>query len=185
MFENNEKTTWTIDPAHTSAEFAVKHLMISTVKGQFSDIGGRLTLDDSAPIRSSVEVEIGVSSVDTREAKRDEHLRSADFFAAEEYPTMTFRSTEVERTGEDTYNVRGDLTIRGVTKPVVLSVEREGQVNDPWGSERIGFTATAKLDRRDFGLTWNVALEAGGLLVGNEVRIELIVEAVREAEVAV
>jgi len=185
MFEKHETTAWTIDPAHTSAEFAVKHLMITTVKGQFSDVSGRFTLDDAKPSDSSVEVEIGVASVDTRESKRDAHLRSADFFAADEHPSMTFRSTAVERTSEDRYRVKGDLTIRGVTKPVELSVEREGRVKDPWGGERIGFTATTKLDRRDFGLMWNMALEAGGLLVGNDVKVTLSVEAVREAEVTV
>jgi polyisoprenoid-binding protein YceI len=185
MFESSETTTWTIDPAHTEAEFAVRHLMISTVKGQFSDVSGTLVLDDSQPSRSSVEVEIGVSSVDTREAKRDEHLRSADFFSAKEYPSMKFRSTEVERTGEDTYRVKGDLTIRGVTKPVELSVEREGQAKDPWGGERIGFSATTRVDRRDFGLMWNVPLEAGGFLVANEVKVTLSVQAVLAAEVTV
>jgi polyisoprenoid-binding protein YceI len=185
MFQNNEVTTWTIDPAHTTAEFGVKHLMISTVKGQFSDVKGTLRLDDAEPANSTVEVEVGVSSVDTREEKRDAHLKSSDFFSVEEYPAMTFRSTSVERMGEDRYRVTGDLTIRGVTKSVVLEVEREGQVKDPWGGERIGFTAVTKLDRRDFGLVWNVALEAGGLLVGTEVKVMLSVEAVREAEVMV
>jgi polyisoprenoid-binding protein YceI len=171
--------TWDIDPAHTLAEFSVKHLMITTVRGRFSKVSGTAQLDENDPSKSSVEVEIDASSIDTREDKRDTHLRSADFLDAENQPTITFRSTAVHPKGDDRYEVAGDLTIRGVTKSVVLDVKREGQAKSPWGQEVMGFTADTKLDRTEYGLKWNQALEAGGVLVGNEVKIHLEVELIK------
>ncbi|MBI4410274.1 MAG: polyisoprenoid-binding protein [Gemmatimonadetes bacterium] len=175
------RTTWQIDPAHTEAGFAVRHLMVSTVKGRFAGVTGRIVLDEANPAQSSVEVTIAAASIDTREEKRDAHLRSADFFDAEKYPALTFRSRRVEPAGEGRFRVVGDLTIKGVTREVVLRVEDGGRAQDPWGGERIGYSAETKIDRRDFGLTWNQALETGGVVVGNEVRILLEVEAVRQA----
>lgn len=170
--------TWAIDAAHSEAGFAVKHLMISTVKGRFGAIAGRVVLDQANLAASTVEAEIGASSIDTRSEQRDGHLRSPDFFDVEKYPTLKFRSTNVEARGNGEFRVAGELTIRDVTKPVVLEVEETGRAMDPWGGERVGFTATTKLNRDEFGLTWNAALEAGGVMVGNEVKINLEIQAV-------
>jgi polyisoprenoid-binding protein YceI len=171
--------TWTIDPAHSEASFAVKHLMISTVKGNFRNVSGTIVLDESNPAASHVEADIDTASIDTRQEQRDTHLRSADFFDVEKYPALTFRSTKVESLGNGQFRVAGDLTIRDVTKPVVLDVEETGRGKDPWGGERVGYSATTKFDRTDFGLTWNQALETGGIMVGNEVKVTLDVQAVR------
>jgi polyisoprenoid-binding protein YceI len=172
-------TTWQIDPAHTDVGFEVKHLMISKVRGRFGTVSGTIQLDEADVSKSSVTAEIDVTTIDTREAQRDGHLRSADFFDVENFPAITFRSTRVERAGEDRATVVGDLTIRGVTREVKLSVEEEGTAKDPWGGDRIAFSATAKIDRRDFGLTWNQALETGGVLVANEIKLILDVQAVK------
>lgn len=172
------KQTWAIDAAHSEAGFAVKHLMISTVKGRFGAISGQVVLDEANPATSTVEADIDTASIDTRAEQRDAHLRSPDFFDVEKYPTLKFRSTKVEARGNGEFRVTGDLTIRDVTKQVVLEVEETGRATDPWGGERIGFTATTKLDRDEFGLTWNAALEAGGVMVGNEVKINLEIQAV-------
>jgi polyisoprenoid-binding protein YceI len=176
------QTTWKIDPAHTQVEFGVKHLMIAKVKGRFADVHGTIQRDERDITRSTVEVEIGVASIDTREPQRDAHLRSADFFDAETFPTLTFATRRIERSGEGRLRLIGDLTMHGVTREVVLDATEEGEAKDPWGGERFGFSATGTLDRRDFGLTWNQALETGGLVVGNDVKISLEVEAVREEE---
>ena len=173
-------TTWQLDPAHTHVEFSVKHLMIARVKGRFAGVTGTVALGGD-PADSSVDVVIDAASVDTREAKRDAHLRSADFFDVERFPTIAFRSREVRPTGAGDFSVVGDLTIRDVTRDVTLEVTDEGRGTDPWGGERAGFSATTEIDRRDFGLTWNQALEAGGVLVGNEIRIALEVELVKQA----
>jgi polyisoprenoid-binding protein YceI len=173
------KTTWAIDAAHSHVEFAVKHLMISTVKGRFGDVQGTVTADDTTFRDAVVDIQIGVASIDTRQPDRDTHLRSADFFEADKFPTMTFRSTRVEPQKDDTLRVVGELTIRGVSKEVVLTVTPEGLGRDPWGGERAGFSATAKINRRDFGLTWNQALEAGGFVVGDEIKIAIDVELVK------
>ncbi len=170
--------TWTIDPAHSEASFAVKHLMISTVKGNFRNISGTISLDESNPAASHVEAEIDAASIDTRQEQRDAHLRSADFFDVATYPALTFRSTKVEAIAEGRFRVAGDLTIRDVTKPVVLDVEETGRGKDPWGGERVGYSATTKFDRSDFGLTWNQALETGGFVVGDEIKVTLDVQAV-------
>ena len=170
--------TWTIDPGHSEASFAVKHLMISTVKGNFRNVSGTIVLDESDPAAARVEAVIDAASIDTRQEQRDTHLRSADFFDVEKYPSLTFRSTKVESLGKGQFRVLGDLTIRDVTKPVVLEVEETGRGKDPWGGDRVGYSATTKFDRTDFGLTWNQALEAGGIMVGNEVKVTLDVQAV-------
>ncbi len=174
-------STWTIDPVHSIAEFAVRHMMVSTVKGRFRSMEGSITLDEERPERSSVVATIDVASVDTAEPDRDAHLRSDDFFNAERFPKMTFRSTRVELQGEDRARVYGDLTIRDVTREVALDVEFEGRAKDPWGNERIGFSATTELDRKEFGLRWNQVLETGGVVVGDRVKVSLHVEAVRQA----
>ncbi len=174
------KTTWVIDAAHTNVEFAVKHLMISTAKGRFADVSGTVQLDEREPERSEVDVTIGVASVDTRQPDRDAHLRSADFFDAEHHPTITFKSTRVTRSDDSEFRIDGDLTIRGVTKPVTLRATEEGRGRDPWGGERLGFSATAKINRRDFGLTWNQLLETGGFAVGEDVKITLDIELVKQ-----
>jgi polyisoprenoid-binding protein YceI len=172
-------TTWKIDPAHTNVEFSVRHLMIATVKGRFTDVSGTVKIDEADLSRSEIDVTINVASIDTREQQRDAHLRSADFFDVEKYPTMTFRSTRVEPGQDGRLTVVGDLTIRGITKPVTLDVTSEGRAKDPWGGERAGFSATTRINRTDFGLTWNQALETGGVLVGDEVKISLDVELVK------
>ena len=174
-------TTWKLDATHSQVEFAVKHMMFTTVRGRFADVEGTVVLDAGAPGRSSVDVTVRTASVDTRAADRDAHLRSPDFFDVEAHPTMTFRSRRVEGSlakPGDAFKVVGDLSIRGVTREVVLDARFEGTGTDPWGNARSGFSATTSLDRRDFGLTWNQALEAGGVLVAHEVRIELQAQAV-------
>jgi polyisoprenoid-binding protein YceI len=179
--EAGTKTTWAIDAAHSTAEFAVKHMMFSTVKGHFSGINGTITLDEQNLANSSVEVTIDASSVNTRDEKRDAHLRSADFFDAEQYPTMTFASTRVEAKKNDHFTVYGDLTIHGVTQPVALDASFNGKGVNPWGQEVAGFSAETKISRKSFGLTWNVGLEAGGVLVGDDIKISIEVEAAKQS----
>jgi polyisoprenoid-binding protein YceI len=173
---------WNIDPTHTHAEFGVRHLMISTVKGHFSDVAGTVIVEDGDATTAQVDVTIGVASIDTRVEQRDQHLRSPDFFDVERFPALTFRSTKVERAGEDRFRVLGDLTIRDVTRPVTLEVEGTGGLTDPWGNERAGYAATTRINRKDFGLNWNQALETGGVLVGDDVKISLEVELVRASD---
>jgi polyisoprenoid-binding protein YceI len=172
---------WNIDPTHSQAEFGVRHMMIATVKGHFSDISGTVVVEDGDPTTAQIDVAIGVASIDTRVGQRDQHLRSPDFFDAERFPTLTFRSTSVERVGEDHYEITGDLTIRDVTRPVTLDAQGLGSVRDPWGNERAGYSATARINRKDFGLNWNQVLETGGVVVGDEVKINLEVELVLAA----
>jgi len=168
--------TWQIDAAHTNVEFAVKHLMISSVKGRFADISGQLTGDITDPNSFGLDVTIGAASVDTRQAQRDAHLRSPDFFDAEQFPTIRFVGKRIEGNVADEFSLIGDITIRDVTQQLELRVRNEGAVVDPWGGSRIGFSAKAKLDRRDFGLLYNQALEAGGFVVGDEIKISVDVE---------
>jgi len=175
-------TTWRVDSTHSLAEFAVRHLMISTVKGRFADVTGTLIGDETDPENASIELTIPVLGIDTREPQRDAHLRSTDFFEAEQHPTIQFRSTRISRAGEDQFRVTGDLTIRGTTRPVTLTVESGGRGKDPWGGERIGFAATTTINRKDFGLHWNQALETGGVVVGNEVKISVELELVRSSD---
>ena len=172
-------TTWAIDPAHTVAEFAVKHMVVATTKGRFKGVEGTINLDAANLAASSVSVSIDAASVDSGDEKRDGHLKSADFFDAETYPTLTFKSTEIHGSG-DTFHVHGDLTIRDVTKPVVLEVERLGGGKTPFGTEILAYEAKTKINRKDFGLTWNAALEAGGMLVGDDVKISIDVETVKQ-----
>jgi polyisoprenoid-binding protein YceI len=177
--------TWQIDNSHSHIGFSVKHMMIATVRGEFKAYTGTLALDTDDLTQSVFTGEIDIASIDTRESKRDEHLRSADFFDAETYPTMTFKSTRVEPIDGNEYRIVGDLTIKGITKEVVLEAEYAGIHKDPWGNTRTGFTASATLDRKDFGLSWNAALETGGVLVGEKVKLSLDIEAVlQEAAVA-
>ena len=172
--------TWTIDPAHNLAEFAVRHMMLSTVKGRFGRVQGNLRGTPDAPLAASAEATIDVTSIDTGEEQRDAHLRSADFFDVENFPTMRYVSRSVRRLGDDEFEVEGDLTIRDVTRPVTLKVTLEGRLRDPWGNDRVGLSAEGKIKRSDFGLEWNMALEAGGWVVGDDVRLSLQVEAVRQ-----
>ena len=173
---------WEIDPAHSHVAFAVRHLMIATVKGRFADVRGTVSMHGSSPATATVDVTIVVASIDTREGQRDTHLRSPDFFDAARFPVITFRSRRIQGDSlEGDLRLTGDLTMHGVTREVVLDVTGEGRVNDMEGNERAGFSARTKIDRTDFGLGWNQALEAGGVLVGNEVRILIEVELVRQA----
>jgi polyisoprenoid-binding protein YceI len=177
---NSSQTTWNVDPAHSAAEFKVKHMMISNVKGSFRALSGVLNLDEADVTGSSVEAFLPVATLSTGDEQRDGHLKSADFFDAEKFPTITFKSNEVKRTGEGEYAVTGDLTLRGVTKPVTFAVEGPSAPGkDPWGNLRIGLTATTRINRKDFGLTWNSALEAGGVLVGDEVGLTLDVQFIK------
>jgi polyisoprenoid-binding protein YceI len=169
-------TVWTIDPSHSVLEFSVKHMMFATVKGRFTEVAGTITLDNENVANSSVDVTIGAASIDTRDEKRDEHLRSADFFDVETFPNLTFKSTSVEAKG-DNLKVTGDLTIHGVTKQVVLDSELNGQGANPWGQQVISYSASTKINRKDYGLNWNAALESGGVLVSDEVKISIEIEA--------
>jgi polyisoprenoid-binding protein YceI len=168
--------TWTIDPSHSEVSFKVRHLGISKTRGRFGSFRGDIVVAEQ-PEESRVAVEIDAASIDTKDEGRDAHLRSGDFFDADSFPTLTFVTTGVVATG-DRWSVTGDLTIRGVTRPVVLDTEIAGLVTDPWGNERVGFQARAEVNREDFGLTWNAALETGGVLVGKTVQIDLEIEAV-------
>lgn len=174
--------TYTIDPAHSSAHFKVRHMMIANVRGEFSKITGTATLDAGNPGASNVSADIEVNSINTREKDRDQHLKSADFLDATNYPTIHFQSKKVETEGPGAYKVTGDLTVHGVTREVILQVEGPtAEVKDPWGYTRRGAEAITKISRKDFGLTWNQALETGGVLVGDEVEISLEVELVKAA----
>ena len=167
-------TTWNLDPAHSQAEFKVKHMMISNVKGSFSGLTGTLTENTGDPSLSAIEATIDVNTVDTGDAQRDGHLKSADFFDTESFPTMTFKSVHVEKKDEAEFAVTGELTLHGVTKQVTFLVEGPSAPGkDPWGNTRIGLSATTKINRKDFGLNWNAALETGGILVGEDVQITI------------
>jgi polyisoprenoid-binding protein YceI len=172
-------TTWTIDPSHSHVEFSVRHLMIANTKGRFGLVEGTIQLDDADPAKSTAEVRIDAASIDTRDPQRDAHLRSADFFDVERFPHLTFRSTAITDVRGTQFKLAGDLTIHGVTRPVVFNVTQEGRGRDPWGNEKAAYSATAGIKRSEFGLTWNQALEAGGVLVGDEVKISLDLELVR------
>ena len=173
-------STWNIDPSHSAIAFSVRHLVVSKTRGRFLKWSGQIRFDPDEPAASSVEVTIDPASLDTAEPQRDAHLRSADFFDVEKFPTASFRSTKVEGLAGDRYRITGNLTLHGVTKAVVLDATYEGSGKDPWGGERAGFVASTSIDRRDFGLEWNKALETGGLLVGEKVELTLEVEAVKQ-----
>jgi polyisoprenoid-binding protein YceI len=176
----SQKTVYAIDPAHSSVEFAVRHLMIAKVRGRFSGVAGTIEVPTGSDIPSLVDVTIDATTIDTREPQRDGHLKSADFLDVDKFPTLEFDSTRIE--GEPSaFTIHGNLKIHGVTREVALKGEFEGRGADPWGGQRIGYSARTTISRKDFGLTWNAAMEGGGVMVGDEVRIELSVEAVQKA----
>jgi polyisoprenoid-binding protein YceI len=173
------KTIWTLDPSHSQVSFAAKHMMVTTVRGTFGEVTGKIALDENDFTKSEVEATIDVAGLTTRDEKRDGHLRSADFFDAENHPAATFKSTKIVSKGGDKYEIAGDLTVRGETKPVVLQAEYDGKGVNPWGQEIMGFSATTEINRKDWGLNWNVALEAGGWLVAEKIKLEIATEAKR------
>jgi polyisoprenoid-binding protein YceI len=173
-------STWNIDPVHSTVQFKVKHMMVSNVKGEFTNLTGKLDLSDADVSQSCVEATIDAASIDTRDPQRDAHVKSADFLDVETFPSITFRSRHISKETSERLAVEGDLTIHGTTHRVVLDVEElSAPTKDPWGAMRIGMSATTRISRRDFGLTWNTALEAGGVLVGDEIYITLDVEFVK------
>jgi polyisoprenoid-binding protein YceI len=175
---------WEVDAAHTTAQFAVRHMMVTTVRGQFDKVSGTVRLDEQDPTRSTIAIRIDAATINTREPKRDEHLRSADFFDVAKHPEIAFRSTKIEKAGQDRYRVTGDLSMRGVTRPVILTVEGPTPaVKNPWGRLVRGVSATGKINRKDWGLTWNKALETGGVLVGEEVDLQIDAELVQKPAV--
>ncbi len=174
------KSTYKIDPAHSSAHFSVRHLMITNVKGSFSSVNGSVTFDPDDPRAASVDVTIDAASINTNEPQRDAHLKSADFLDVAAFPSITFKGSKLEKSGDDEWKLTGDLTIHGVTKPVALLVEGPTpETKDPWGNLRIGASAKTKIKRSDFGLTWNAALETGGFVVGEELKIEIEVSLIK------
>src|SRR5262245_33961419 len=175
---------WDIDPVHSSISFWVRHMMVSKVHGRFEKWSGTFELDEQNPSASRVSVQIDASSIDTKEPQRDGHLKSADFLDVEKHSHITFKSTKIKSLGEERFQVEGDLTIHGVTRPVTLEVEYGGRAKDPWGAERTGLSARAAIHRKDFGLNWNQALETGGILVGDKVEINIELEAIRKAAAA-
>lgn len=176
-------TTWNIDHSHSAIQFTARHLMVTKVRGTFASWTGILDIDDDDITKSRVEVTIDAASVNTKEPKRDDHLRSADFLDVEKFPHLTFKSTAIERVS-DGLRVTGDLTIHGVTRSVILDVEENGQVKDPWGNLRRGFSGSVTISRKDFGLTWNAVLEAGGVMVGDKLDIGLELQAIAPAATA-
>ena len=172
--------SWKIDPSHSAVQFSVRHMMISTVRGEFDRFSGEVGFDEANPAATTVDVQIEADSINTRDAKRDGHLRSADFFDAEHYPTLHFKSTRVEVKDDTHARLIGDLTIRGVTHEVALDVEYVGQARSPWGVTSAGFSAVTRINRKDWGLNWNQALETGGVLVGDEIKIDIELELVEQ-----
>lgn len=172
---------WAIDPSHTGVSFSVRHMMISTVRGEFHKVSGTVDFNADEPAKSAIDVKIDVASVDTRDEKRDGHLKSADFFDAEKFPVMEFKSDKIEELSKTHGKVHGTLTIKGVSKPVVLDVEYNGTQKSPWGTTNAGFSAKGKINRKDWGLNWNVALESGGILVGDDIKIDIEAEIVKQA----
>jgi polyisoprenoid-binding protein YceI len=174
--------SWNIDTSHSEIQFVVRHMMLSKVRGQFEKFTGTVNLDEHNPVNTTVDIQIETNSVNTRDAKRDGHLRSPDFFNSDTYPFMTFKSRKVEQLDASHARLLGDLTIRGETRPVALDVEHLGMVKNPWGMTSAGFAASTKINRKDWGLTWNMALEAGGVLVGDEIEINIELELVKQPE---
>lgn len=174
--------SWTIDLSHSEINFKVRHMMISNVRGQFEQFSGSVNFDEANPVLTTVDIQVEISSINTNEEKRDAHLRSADFFDAENYPVMTFQSKKVEQVDENNARLIGDLNIRGVSREITLNVEYLGKAKSPWGTTSAGFTAAARINRKDWDLTWNVALETGGWLVGETIDIEIALELVEVAE---
>jgi polyisoprenoid-binding protein YceI len=183
--QSTKPTPWQIDPAHSAAHFSVRHLMISNVRGEFTNISGSALMDPADLSNSSVEVTIQAASLSTREPQRDEHLRSADFFDVAKYPALTFRSKRIESLGAEYFKLVGDLTIHGVTKEVTLDIEGPTPaIKDPWGNVRAGVTGSTKINRKDFGLVWNTLTETGGLVVGDEVKITIEAELIQKSPAA-
>ena len=176
----HQTSVYSLDRAHTTVEFIVRHLMITKVRGRFTNFDGRIELEPGTDLPAVIAARIEAASIDTREDQRDAHLRSADFFDVENYPELTFESTRIEGTADE-FTIHGNLSIRGVTREVALKGTFEGRTNDPWGGTRVGYSAHTTVNRKDFGLAWNAALETGGVVVGDEVRIELNVEAILQA----
>lgn len=172
---------YTIDPAHSAIGFVARHAMVTNVKGKFLDFTGSLHLDGAAPAASTASIDVKMDSIDTGSADRDGHLKSADFFKIEEFPTMTFRSTRAESLGGDDYRITGDLTILGVTKPLTIDLEFNGAAKDPFGNERVGFEGKAEILRSEWGLTWNAALETGGVLISDKVKLNFDISAIKNA----
>ncbi len=173
-------TEWIIDPGHTVLEFSIRHLMISTVRGRFTQFNGTLLFNEAQPERSRIEGSVDVASLESHDAKRDEHLRSPDFFDVHNYPTLTFKSKRIESIEKGRFSLIGDLKIKNITREIVLDVTSVGPIQDPWGNQRWGFSVQAVLNRKEFGLTWNLALEAGGWAVGDEVKVLIELEATRK-----
>jgi len=176
--------TYNLDPTHTRLGFVARHAMVTKVRGQFNQFSGVLNVDAEDPSKSTAEVSIDVASVTTGNEDRDNHLRTNDFFDVPNFPSWTFKSTSAEKVGEDTYRITGDLTIKDTTKPISIDFEHTGAVKDPWGNTRIGFEGRTTVNRKDWGVGWNVALEAGGVLVGEKITLELDVSAVKEQPAA-
>lgn len=176
--------SWQIDSAHSLIQFSVRHMMISTVRGRFEKFGGTIDFDENDPTNATVDIEIDVASINTNEQQRDDHLRSADFFEVDKYPTMTFKSTRIEKADDSHGRIIGDLTIKNITKEVVLDAEFAGVAKSPWGTTSAGASATAKINREDWDLTWNQALETGGVLVGKEIKITLELELIKQEQAA-
>ncbi|MBC8070304.1 MAG: YceI family protein [Deltaproteobacteria bacterium] len=172
-------STWNIDPVHSHVGFGVRHLMVSKVRGRFEQWGGAFGFDEDDPSKTKLDITIEAASIETKDAQRDTHLRSADFLDAATHPQLHFVSTEVETVDDQNFNMKGNLTIRGVTHPVTLKVEYAGRSKDPWGGERAGFSATTSISRKEWGLVWNAALETGGVVVGDKVDLEIEVELIR------
>ncbi|MEI5101372.1 YceI family protein [Streptomyces sp. PmtG] len=172
---------YTLDPSHSSIGFVARHAMVTNVKGSFLDFSGSLRLDGADPSASTASIDVTMDSIDTGNADRDGHLKSADFFKTDEFPQMTFRSTKVEAAGGDDYRVTGDLTILGTTKPITIALEFNGAAKDPFGNERVGFEGKAELLRSEWGLTWNAALETGGVLVSDKIKLNFDISAIKNA----
>ncbi|MDH6516282.1 polyisoprenoid-binding protein YceI [Streptomyces sp. SAI-208] len=172
---------YTIDTAHSSIGFTVRHAMVTNVKGKFNDFSGSLHLDGGDPTASTASIDVKMDSIDTGSEDRDGHLKSADFFKIEEFPTMTFRSTKAEALGDEDYRITGDLTILGTTKPLTIDLEFNGAAKDPFGNERVGFEGKAEIKRSEWGLTWNAALETGGVLISDKIKLHFDISAIRNA----
>ncbi|TBL71541.1 YceI family protein [Paenibacillus thalictri] len=175
------KTKWAVDASHSSIDFSIRHMMIAKVKGSFHEFEAQIEADPEDLTSADIRFSVTVSSIDTRNSDRDNHLRTGDFFNAEQYPNMTFQSTRIVKTDDGEYNVTGDFTLHGVTRPETFTVTFEGAGKDPWGNEKVGFSATGSIKRSDFGLTYNAALETGGVLIGDEVKVSLEIEASKQA----
>ncbi|MBA2944731.1 YceI family protein [Streptomyces himalayensis] len=173
---------YTIDPSHSTLGFVARHAMVTNVKGSFLDFTGSLHLDGTDPAKSTASIDVTMDSIDTGSADRDAHLKSSDFFKTEEFPTMTFRSTKAEALGGDDYRITGDLTILGTTKPLTIDLEFNGSAKDPFGNERVGFEGKAEILRSEWGLTWNAALETGGVLVSDKIKLNFDISAIKNAE---